>query len=205
MSVNPDSVPCANHRIQLTSIGGYGYVYRDPSQRALSTTDVKDTVPKTTSIQVPARPRRIAHCHLILRGSRWMPVSINRNLGANDRCSPNGAVISALLSAVVEDGAIVGWLQNSGFTVREVQADGSLAPVVLTAARLSVGAKLADAEASRLGAIGITSLLAQRRNQEHNTGHLPPELREAAFERAAIQILDKLQGHPVVGVLLIDC
>lgn len=40
--------------------------------------------------------------------------------------------------------------------------------------------------------------------QEHNTRHLPLELREAAFERAAIQILDKLQGHPVVGVLLMD-
>jgi hypothetical protein len=56
-----------------------------------------------------------------------------------------------------------------------------------------------------LGAIGIASRIAKRRAQEHNTGHLPLALREAAFERAAIQILDKLQGHPVVGVLLMDC
>jgi hypothetical protein len=134
-----------------------------------------------------------------------MPVSVNRKLGANDRCSPNGAVISALLCAIVEDGAIVGWMQNSAFTTREVQADGSLAPLDLTAVRLAVDAKFSDAEASRLGAIGITSLIAKRRVQQHNTGHLPPELREAAFERAAVQILDKLQGHSVVGVLLIDC
>ena len=30
-------------------------------------------------------------------------------------------------------------------------------------------------------------------------------LREAAFERATVQILDKLQGHSVVGVILTDC
>ena len=50
--------------------------------------------------------------------------------------------------------------------------------------------------------MGITSLIAERRILEQNTGHLPLKLREAAFERATIQILDKLQGHSVVGVLL---
>src|SRR5882757_1201765 len=44
-----------------------------------------------------------------------------------------------------------------------------------------------------------------KRSKEHNTGHLPSTLREAAFERATVQILDKLQGHSVVGVLLFDC
>jgi hypothetical protein len=75
----------------------------------------------------------------------------------------------------------------------------------LAVARLAVNARGADAEAGRLGAIGIASRIAKRRAQEHNTGHLPLALREAGFERAAIQILDKLQGHPVVGVLLMDC
>jgi hypothetical protein len=134
-----------------------------------------------------------------------MPVSVNKDLGAKDRCSPNGAVISALLSAVIEDDTIVGWLQNSAFRVQEVQPDGALAPLDLTTVALAVDAKQADFEASRSGAIGISSLIAGRRIQEQNTGGLPPELREAAFERAAIQILDKLQGHFVVGVLLIDC
>jgi hypothetical protein len=46
--------------------------------------------------------RCIAGCHLLLRGNRWMPISVNRALGVKDRCSPGGAVISAYLSAVVE-------------------------------------------------------------------------------------------------------
>ena len=45
-----------------------------------------------------SQPRRIAGCHLLLRGNRWMPVSVNKTLGANDRCSPSGAVISAFPS-----------------------------------------------------------------------------------------------------------
>ena len=43
--------------------------------------------------------QRIAICHLLLRGTRWMPVSVNRKLGPNDRCAPGGAVISAVLCA----------------------------------------------------------------------------------------------------------
>jgi len=58
--------------------------------------------------------RRMAFCHLLLRGNRWMPVSVNRELGRNDRCSPDGAVISALLCAVVEGDEIVGWTEDSG-------------------------------------------------------------------------------------------
>ncbi len=60
-------------------------------------------------------------------------------------------------------------------------------------------------EANRAGVVGISSLIAARRIQEQNTGHLSSELREAAFERATVQILDKLQGHSAVGVRLYDC
>jgi len=31
------------------------------------------------------------------------------------------------------------------------------------------------------------------------------KLREAAFERATVQILDKIQGHSVAGVRLYEC
>jgi hypothetical protein len=134
-----------------------------------------------------------------------MPVSVNRRLGPSDRCSPNGAVISAFLSAAIDGDTIVGWLQNSAFKVREVRPDGSLSGLDFRPAALAIDALLVDEEARQSGAIGIASLIAQRRIQEHNTGGLAVELREAAFERAAIQILDKLQGHPVVGVLLLDC
>jgi hypothetical protein len=58
--------------------------------------------------------RDIAICHLVLRGNRWMPVSVNKKLGPNDRCSPGGAVISATLCAVVEGDAIVGWMEKLG-------------------------------------------------------------------------------------------
>jgi hypothetical protein len=147
--------------------------------------------------------RDIAICHLVLRGNRWMPVSVNRKLGPNDRCSPGGAVISATLCAVVEGDAIVGWMENSAFTVQEVQGDGTLAPVDLAPTRRAWDAKYFDEKAARAGVVGISSLIAKRRVQEHNTGNLPSELHEAAFERATVQILDKLQGHSVVGVLLV--
>jgi hypothetical protein len=149
--------------------------------------------------------RRIAGCHLLLRGNRWMPISVNRSLGARDRCSPDGAVISAYLSAVVEGNTIIGWLENSGFTVQDVQLDGTLTPLDVSAAALALQAGSADVEAAKAGVVGISSLIAGRRIKEQNTGHLPSELREAAFERATVQILDKLQGHSVVGVLLLEC
>ena len=134
-----------------------------------------------------------------------MPVSVNKTLGAHDRCSPSGAVISAYLSAMVEGDMIIGWMKNSAFSVQEVQPDGTLTPLELTAAALASQADSADMEANRAGVVGISSLIAARRIQEQNTGHLSSELREAAFERAAVQILDKLQGHSAVGVRLYDC
>jgi hypothetical protein len=150
------------------------------------------------------RTRRIAICHLLLRGTRWMPVSVNRKLGSNDRCAPGGAVVSAVLRAVVEGHAVVGWTENSGFMVREIGADGTLSPLDLTPAALALNAQYLDASAAAAGAIGVSSLIAQRRVHEQKTGNLSVELREAAFERAEVQILDKLQGHSVVGVLVFD-
>jgi hypothetical protein len=140
----------------------------------------------------------------LLRGNRWMPVSVNKKLGPNDRCTPGGEVITAYLSAVVEGDTIVGWMKNSGFIVREVQFDDTLAPLDLRAAALALGAEYADMKATDPGVVGISALIAERRIQEQNSGGLSSELREAAFERAAVQILDKRQGHSVAGILLSD-
>jgi hypothetical protein len=85
-----------------------------------------------------------------------------------------------------------------------VQPDGTLAPLDLTMAALAMEAVEADAKASDAGVRGVSSLIARRRIEEHNTGGLPSHLREAAFERATVQILDKLQGHTVVGVILTE-
>ena len=41
--------------------------------------------------------QRNAICHLLLRGTRWRPVSVNRKLGPNDRCAPGGAVSNGRL------------------------------------------------------------------------------------------------------------
>ena len=133
-----------------------------------------------------------------------MPVSVNRELGPTDRCSLGGGVISALLCAVVEADAVVGWKENSTFLVREVGADGTLAPLDFEPTALAFDAKTFDARAAAAGAVGISSLIAKRRTREQNTGGLSAELREAAFACAEVQILDKLQGHSVVGVLLLD-
>jgi hypothetical protein len=147
--------------------------------------------------------QHIAICHLLLRGNRWIPVSVNKQFGPNDRCSSRGPIISACLCAVVEGDTIVGWVENSAFTVQDVQVDGTLAPVDLASTRRALDAKFLDMEAAEAGVVGISLLIAQHRVKEHNTGKLPEELREAAFERAAVQILDKLQDHSVVGVFLV--
>jgi hypothetical protein len=131
-----------------------------------------------------------------------MPVSVNRKLRVNDRCAPGGPVISAFLCAVVEGDAVVGWTENSGFMVREIGADGTLAPLDLGPTALAMSAQYFDEGAAAAGAVGISSLIAERRIHEQKTGNLSAGLR--AFARAEVQILDKLQGHSVVGVLLLD-
>jgi hypothetical protein len=133
-----------------------------------------------------------------------MPVSVNKKLGPNDRCAPGGAVISAVLCAVVEGDVVVGWTESSGFMVREVGVDGTLAPLDLSPTALALEARSFDRRAAAAGAVGVSSLIAERRVQGQKTGNLSTELREAAFERAEVQILDKLQAHSVVGVLLLD-
>ena len=89
---------------------------------------------------------------------------------------------------------IVGWLENSAFSVREVQSDGTLIPLDQGVAALALHANEADLRANQSGAVGITARIAARRVQQQNTGGLALELREAAYERAAVPILDKLQG-----------
>ena len=96
-----------------------------------------------------------------------MPISVNKTLGANDRCLPGGAVISAYLSAIVEGGMIIGWTKNSAFSVQKVQPDGTLTPLDLTAAAVASQADSADTEANRVGVVGIpvTSLLLRQLTQ----------------------------------------
>src|SRR5215469_3458774 len=82
-----------------------------------------------------------------------MPASVSRELGPNDSCAPGGAVISAILCAVVEGEAVVGWTESSGFIVREVGVDGTVAPVDCTPAALALEARNLDASAAAAGAV----------------------------------------------------
>jgi hypothetical protein len=92
---------------------------------------------------------------------------------------------------------MIGWMKNSAFSVQEVQSDGSLTALDLVAARLAMHADEIDMKANRSGAIGITSRIAERRVQEQSAAGTS-KLREAAFERATIQILDRLQAIPLL-------
>jgi hypothetical protein len=83
--------------------------------------------------------------------------SVNRRLRSTDRCSPNGAVISAFLAAAIDADKIVGWLTNSAFSIREVQPYGSLSGLDFRPAALVIDASGLDVEARQSGAIGITS------------------------------------------------
>ena len=86
-----------------------------------------------------------------------MPISVNKALGAKDRCSPGGAVISAYLCAVVEGDTIAGWTKNSAFSVQEVLPNGTLAPLDLTPAKLALQAYDTDMEAGKAGIVGGNS------------------------------------------------
>ncbi len=123
-----------------------------------------------------------------------MPVSVNKTLGANDRCSPSGAVISAFLLAVIEGDMIIGWMKNSAFSVQQPQPDGTLTPLDLTAAGLASQADSADMEANKPGIIGVSSLIAARRIEEQNTEHLSSRLREAASSALRYKYLTNFKG-----------
>jgi hypothetical protein len=70
-------------------------------------------------------------------------------------------------------------MANSGFMVREVRVDGTLAPLDFKPTALALKARDLDTEPTEAGAVGISSLIAERWVQEQKTENLPAELREA--------------------------
>jgi hypothetical protein len=127
----PALQPCGCQR-EITFVLGFESRCANCVARRLEQTHVENQCEDLMTSQ----GRRIAGCHLVLRGNRWMPISVNKALGAKDRCSPGGAVISAYLCcAVVERDTIVGWTKNSAFSVQEVLPNGTLAPLDLAEGR----------------------------------------------------------------------
>lgn len=144
--------------------------------------------------------KQIATSHLLLKADHWIPVSLDLNLTAEHRSSSQGPVITAHLIADVDGVRIVGW-KKPQFEIRQVRPDGSLAPYDLESVVRVLDAFNQDNEAEAAGAIGINrAILAKEDDREFEK--LSAELREAAFQRARLQILDRLYGFRAAGVRL---
>ena len=130
-----------------------------------------------------------------------MPFGLNAKVSAGNRCSPSGAIIRALLMADIEGQQIVGWRKPS-VIVQEVLPDGSVQGLDLRLAGAALGAAIEDAKARRAGVVGISERLVKRR-REAEEQRVPEHLRQSAFDRAAVQILDRLHGRRTIGVTLV--
>jgi hypothetical protein len=103
--------------------------------------------------------------------------------------------------ADVEGQQIVGW-RKPGFTVQEVLPDGSVQDLDLRLAGAVLGAAVEDAQARAAGVVGVSERLVKRR-LEAEEQRVPEHLRQSAFDRAAVQILDRLHGRKTIGVTLV--
>jgi hypothetical protein len=96
---------------------------------------------------------------------------------------------------------IVGWRKPS-FIVQEILPDGSVQGLDLRLAGAALGAAIEDTKARDAGVVGISERLVKRR-REAEEQRVPEHLRQSAFDRAAVQILDRLHGRRTIGVTLV--
>jgi hypothetical protein len=132
--------------------------------------------------------RQIAICYLLLKGEHWIPVSPDRQMTADDRSSPNGPVITAELIAEIEGSRITNW-RKVGSLFQDVGPNGKLEPVDTRLSAATMGALLSDGAANARGAVGINSLLVERRRarQERTIpSHLLPQYWRALKRRSSI-------------------
>lgn len=151
-----------------------------------------------------AEPLRFAYCRLLLRGEHWVPIGLNAELKPEHRSKDQGPVVTAFLTAIVSGTRLLSWpeRQNSQpFTVQQVLTDGCVEQPDYSSVMAGVFAEDQDEQAKQLGAVGINQILARRRVAAE-AANIPKELKDAAFQRAAVQILDKLHGERAPGVYL---
>jgi hypothetical protein len=92
---------------------------------------------KSPTYLVSTHARQIVHCHLLLRGNRWMPVSVNRRLGSKDRCNPDHAVHGDCPADQCRDGRVTGsWQLES--SISSVKSLGMTAHRAVSACPISV-------------------------------------------------------------------
>jgi hypothetical protein len=149
-------------------------------------------------------PVRFAFCRLLLRGEHWVPIGLNTQLKAEHRSKDDGPVVTAFLTAIVSGTRLLSWPEkrnSQSFMIQQVLPDGSVEELDYTAVMTQVFAGDRDEQVKRAGAVGINEILARRKVAAEAAG-IPKELKDAAFDRAATQILDKLHGQRAQGVFL---
>jgi hypothetical protein len=144
---------------------------------------------------------QIALCRLIERNNHWEPVGWGTQLNASHRNTPDGPIHYAEIYADISGGEIVGW-RKAGFNALEVRADGSV-DLRIGDLVLILEADENDRLAAVAGAVGISRKISGRR-EEWDQSRISKKQRAAAYDRAIIQIKDRLAGHRVKGVTLID-
>jgi hypothetical protein len=102
---------------------------------------------------------------------------------------------------MVEGNRIVNW-HSPQFGIHAVKPDGSL-EYDLVGAIAGLEAYNTDAQAKSLGVVGINRAIRDR-VRKNPADQISPELQRAAFERATIQILDRLHGVKAAGVRIYD-
>lgn len=145
--------------------------------------------------------QQLALCLLVLVNGHWVPLALNARSMTQYRSSPDGPAITAQLVAEVEADRIVGW-REPVFEARDVNDDGSLAYDPREFAAILGAPQYDDAVAEAAGAIGISRRLNERR-QERRRSAISPRLQAAAYDRAILQIADRLRGIKTTGVTLV--
>lgn len=146
-----------------------------------------------------AQPQ-LAICQLVLVDGHWMPLALNTRTTSKHRSSPTGPVITAQFIADVEGRRIVNWRAPS-FGVYDVNKDGSLDFDLGELAAL-LDLQHSDKPPQEAKVIVMDRFLSERRRNEKQ-GAISERLRTAAYDRAVVQINDRLHGVKTVGVTLV--
>lgn len=144
---------------------------------------------------------QLAICQLVLVDGHWMPLALNTRTTSKHRSSPDGPVITAQFISDVEGGRIVAWRMPC-FSVYDVNQDGSLDYDLGELAAL-LDLRHLDDFPREAKVVAMNCFLAARRRSEKQAAISEP-LRMAAYDRAVVQINDRLHGVKTVGVTLVS-
>jgi hypothetical protein len=148
-----------------------------------------------------ASSRTVAYCRLFLKENRWMPLSPYAELSAKHRRTDDGTIITFDVTAIVGDDEVLQWGRES-FTQQQMGEDGRVEPLDLAEGVELLEAGRLDARAKQSGATGINARLMARKVRPQQW-EPTPELKQQAYDRAAIGILERTSGGKPTGVTLL--